>query len=328
MKRNVAIGVTLAVCMASFAQPSGSDQPAELGGSEFRDWPRSHIGTLADSLAGVLPGAFAANSQNFLDDALSGYNNSGADDVAVPACETWSVTLLEVAGSYSDPLSIGTAGPAVSVSVYVFLDSSGEPDTADYSGALYGFEGLNYTDVGSGDLSIPLPSPIQLPGGVSGSTYWIAVRVDLSVLVGGQWGWAETNIDLGANVSHWQQSAAGVLVGINDCVMDWKSRATCGLVGTNDQLAIRLEGWSATTCPPFPVCNASHGVDFTLSDHTFLDPELFEVCDTITVGPNLQVAGPGGDLTLRAGSRVVLDEGASVGIDGRLTIEIDPALVP
>jgi len=75
-------------------------------------------------------------------------------------------------------------------------------------------------------------------------------------------------------------------------------------------------------------CAATNGENLTLKDDTVTGIELFEVCDTITVGPNYQVAGPNGDLTLRAGNKVVLGEGASVGVDGRLRVENDPALVP
>jgi hypothetical protein len=76
------------------------------------------------------------------------------------------------------------------------------------------------------------------------------------------------------------------------------------------------------------LCAAANGESHTLRDDTVLDTQVFEVCDTITVGPNYQVVGPNGDLTLRAGVRVVLGDGFSVGVDGRLQIEIDLALVP
>ncbi|MBL4659159.1 MAG: hypothetical protein JKY19_02295 [Alcanivoracaceae bacterium] len=197
---------------------------------------------LTSSLGGVLPGATAANSQNYLDGVLGGYNNSGADDVNIPACESWSVNLVEVAGNYSDPLMVGSLGPAVSVSVYIFQDLPGEPDQIDYASALYVYEGLNYTEISTGDFRIDLPTDAILQGGLTGSTYWIAVRANLAILSGGQWGWSESAIDLGSNVSQWQQSNAGPLTGINDCVMDWKDRGTCALLGTNNQLAFALEG--------------------------------------------------------------------------------------
>ena len=198
--------------------------------------------TLADSLGGVPVAAFGVNSQNFLDSVLAGYNNSAADDVNIPACESWSVDVIEVAGTYFDPLMTGMLGPAVDVSVYIFEDLPGEPDTSDYANALYSYENLSYTDVGSGDFSIPLPSGTILEGGASGATYWVAVRANLAILSGGQWGWSESSVDLGSNVSQWQQSNAGVLTGINGCVMDWDNRTTCIPIGTNSELGMVLSG--------------------------------------------------------------------------------------
>ena len=197
---------------------------------------------LASSLGGIVPPATATNSQFYLDPPLAGYYNSGADDINIPACETWSVDVVEVAGNYSDPLLVGMQGPAVSVDVYIFGDSAGEPDTTDFSSASYVYEGLSYTDVGTGDFEIPLPSEAILQGGASGTTYWIAVRARLAVLVGGQWGWSESSIDLGSNVAQWQQQRAGPLTGVNGCVMDWMDRATCLVSGPENNLAFALGG--------------------------------------------------------------------------------------
>lgn len=79
---------------------------------------------------------------------------------------------------------------------------------------------------------------------------------------------------------------------------------------------------------PAPSCTASDGDNLTLKDDTVLNTQVFEVCDTIQVGPNYQVSGPYGNLTLRAGNAVVFRDGASVGVDGQLTVEIDGSLMP
>ena len=73
-------------------------------------------------------------------------------------------------------------------------------------------------------------------------------------------------------------------------------------------------------------CSAADGETLVLSDDTILDVRVFEVCDRITVGPNFAVAGPNGDLTLRAGNVVEARDGFSVLVDGRLTIVIGPSL--
>ncbi len=77
-----------------------------------------------------------------------------------------------------------------------------------------------------------------------------------------------------------------------------------------------------------PLCTASNGENLMLTDDTVLNTQVFEVCDTIEVGLNYQVAGPNGDLTLRAGIAVIFSDGASVGLDGQLTVEIDSSLIP
>jgi hypothetical protein len=74
------------------------------------------------------------------------------------------------------------------------------------------------------------------------------------------------------------------------------------------------------------LCEAADGEDLALSDDTVTGTEVYEVCGTLTVGTNFEVAGPSGDLTLRAGGQVVLDDGFSVGLDGELTVDNDASL--
>ncbi len=71
---------------------------------------------------------------------------------------------------------------------------------------------------------------------------------------------------------------------------------------------------------PAPVC-----ADLTLENQTVTTVELFEACGTIFAG-NGFVVGSTGDVTLRAGGSVVLQDGFSVQAGGSLDIEIDPAL--
>ena len=206
--------VGLVISHMSLSQQPVSKLPAfNLAESQTVSMQKGSV--LADSLSGVGLPAFAINSRSYLDLQLQGYNNAAADDVVVPACMSWSLHSIEVVGKYSDPLQIGQAGPAVNVSVYIFTDLPGEPDTIDYSGALYAYEGLNYTDVDLGDFQIQLPEGAILPGGSNGTTYWISVRANLAVLVGGRWNWTESTIDLGSNVSQWQQSESGPINSIN-----------------------------------------------------------------------------------------------------------------
>jgi uncharacterized repeat protein (TIGR01451 family) len=83
---------------------------------------------------------------------------------------------------------------------------------------------------------------------------------------------------------------------------------------------IQTSGDPATDELQIEICLAPDGENVTLQDDTVLDTQSFEVCKTIEVGPNYEVIGPQGFLTLRAGHAVIFRNGASVGIDGRLIV--------
>jgi len=61
----------------------------------------------------------------------------------------------------------------------------------------------------------------------------------------------------------------------------------------------------------------------TVANQTVSDNRIVEACDRVTAGPRL-VVDPSGDLTLRAGNRVVIENG--VVIQGRLAVIVDPLL--
>jgi len=61
----------------------------------------------------------------------------------------------------------------------------------------------------------------------------------------------------------------------------------------------------------------------TLSDDT-VEEELTEQSCRIQMGSNYYVTGPNGNLTLRAARYIKISDGFSVGMDGELTLEIDP----
>ena len=81
-----------------------------------------------------------------------------------------------------------------------------------------------------------------------------------------------------------------------------------------------------TVSVQYTSCAAPDGVSLLLEMHTVLGVELYEVCTTITAQNNFVVMGPLGDLTLRAGTSVVLGNGFTVTTNGELTVEIDPDL--
>lgn len=63
--------------------------------------------------------------------------------------------------------------------------------------------------------------------------------------------------------------------------------------------------------------------DLVLSDDAVMGTQIIEHCRNIVTGPNFAV---GGDLTLRAGTKIVLGNGTAVGTAALLTIGIDAAL--
>ena len=74
-------------------------------------------------------------------------------------------------------------------------------------------------------------------------------------------------------------------------------------------------------------CDAIGCSILSLSDET-IDAEVTEESCRIDVGPNYQVSGPSGDLTLRAGREIRVGNGFEVGLDGTATFELDPLLLP
>lgn len=74
-------------------------------------------------------------------------------------------------------------------------------------------------------------------------------------------------------------------------------------------------------------CSAISCGLLALSNETIEAVTSRESCQ-IAAGPNYTVAGPSGDLTLRAGKQVRLANGFSVAAGGQLTVELDSGLLP
>ena len=199
--------------------------------------------TLFSTFSGIRPPAINTNSQNYLDPVLGGYFNAVADDFTVPAGELWGIQEVRVVGKYS-AIGGSTAGPAVSVNVYILRDSGGFPDTDNLSDG-YAAEGIAYTDdTGSGDFTLLLPgSGVNLPGG----TYWLVVQTNQAVITEGSWGWTETTTIEGSPAV-WMQERSGVFPGVDGC-LTWDTRAACGVAGTELDMAFELLGFSMGTGP-------------------------------------------------------------------------------
>lgn len=75
-------------------------------------------------------------------------------------------------------------------------------------------------------------------------------------------------------------------------------------------------------------CLAPDGEFLTVQDQTIVSTQEFVVCNTFTGGPNLTVIGPDGHLIVRAGVAAEFGEGFFIGVDGQLTVSIEPILLP
>lgn len=94
-------------------------------------------------------------------------------------------------------------------------------------------------------------------------------------------------------------------------------------ISSNDPVEPKADrlvlGTTPTSCPA--------PEDLVVSNVTLTTTVTVVGCNTITAGPNAHVETPG-DVTLRAGTEVALEDDFSVGSDATLTIEIDSSLGP
>ncbi|MDJ0836044.1 MAG: IPTL-CTERM sorting domain-containing protein [Acidobacteriota bacterium] len=249
--RKMLIGSIFAFGLCAFAQLPLKPGAADFTAPNLPD--RGGLTTLVDSITGgFTDGTFATNSQDFTDaapPAVADYYNAVSDDFFVPACDTWSVTRLSVAGNYFDGIGLmdPVLGPAESINVYIYATGGTEPNTTDISGgALISYEGLNYNEVGAGDFDIELPTPMILDGGAAGTTYWITFQANQSISNASQWGWTLSTIDNGSNDAVWIQQSNLVLIP-TDCVVgvdDWDTLAACAVNGgeTKTDVAFAMLG--------------------------------------------------------------------------------------
>jgi photosystem II stability/assembly factor-like uncharacterized protein/subtilisin-like proprotein convertase family protein len=167
-------------------------------------------------------------SQNF-EAANATFSNQGADDFTVPANTSWSVTQVNVTGSYS------IAGVPTSINVFFYSNSGsnlpGVP-VATFNNV------TTYTGAG-GAFNITLPSTLVLTAG----TYWVSVQVNMSFATSGQWYW---NTYGGTNVGSeraWQNPGGGFATPCNG----WGYGATGCAVGTLRNHVFTIFGSSVST---------------------------------------------------------------------------------
>jgi hypothetical protein len=191
------------------------------------EWIPAHRAILYEQMANA--GTNSLTSQNF-EASLDIYDNQGADDFIVPVGETWSIESVDVLGVYYN----GT-GPAVSVNVWFYNNSSGFPGTA-------AAEILNIVPSGglaTGAFTITFTPAVVLPEG----TYWLSVQCNMDFATGGQWGWTE---QLQSTMeSAWRNPGGG----FGTPCTNWGYRVTNCAVGSAPyyDFSFRLNGTSSTS---------------------------------------------------------------------------------
>ncbi|MGH6877092.1 MAG: hypothetical protein ACREHV_06885 [Rhizomicrobium sp.] len=123
----------------------------------------------------------AISSQNFTSGSNTAFDDSGADDFVVPKGQTWTVTEVDVTGTYSNG-----SGPAASENVIFYKNDKKEKTPGK------ALKGGTFTDLdcsGSPSFSCPLGKGVKLKAG----HYWVAVVANCSETSCGQWFWELNN---------------------------------------------------------------------------------------------------------------------------------------
>jgi hypothetical protein len=97
-----------------------------------------------------------------------------ADDVTVPANDSWEIARVYARGAYFN----GT-GPAASVNVAFLADGTGAPGTPIAS---CNYVALTSLVDSAGEFTITLPSACQLSGGTVGTRYWLVVQARMEMI--------------------------------------------------------------------------------------------------------------------------------------------------
>jgi hypothetical protein len=162
------------------------------------------------------------NSQNF-ESQYDIYDNSGADDFAVPTGTIWHVTSVDVTGVYYNG-----SGPCRDETVTFYKSSHGVPGLVKKTVTVAG------TDSGG---SFNIPVTVKLKGGATKpKKYWVGVVCNMDFGVGGQWGWETRSVKGGKYNGKWQNPGNGFGTG---CVT-WMDVQTC--VGYGPDWMFAIEG--------------------------------------------------------------------------------------
>jgi hypothetical protein len=147
--------------------------------------------------------------------ANSSFDCRAADDFSVPAVDIqWDLVGVLVLGGYIQ-------GPGLTpfLDLELFPDAGGVPGAAASCSYLGLVSGVDFIDDGAGSFDITLPATCSLPAG----DYWLSVRADMDLGMGGQWLWGERAVQSGATFA-WENPPDGFGTG---CVA-WTPANACG----------------------------------------------------------------------------------------------------
>ena len=161
---------------------------------------------------------YGLNSQNYGSN-MTGYNDAGADDFAIPSGQTWRIAEVDVTGAY-----FNGSGPSSSEAVTFYSNRKHRPYRI-YRGTFT----LNCTD-NNGSFQCILPKLVKLPSG----TWWVSVVANCDFVGGcGEWDWTE-NTTVQNNEATWENPG-----GSGKCT-SWEPLHVCG--GSPADLAFDLIG--------------------------------------------------------------------------------------
>src|SRR5438093_5987184 len=181
---------------------------------------------LYDQINNPAPTPGGVTSQDF-EAAFDPFDSFAADDIVVPAGQTWTITEVDVAGEYSSG-----GGPAASFHVFFYSD------TATLPGALVATRLAN-PYVNGANANITLTSPVILTPG----TYWVAVQARQDDVPAGQWFW-DNRLVISNSGAAWQNPANGFGTGCTT----YGRKTTCLPTQNGPDQLFRLVGTLGGVC--------------------------------------------------------------------------------
>jgi hypothetical protein len=164
-------------------------------------------------------------SQNYTSGTYAVDDNQGADDFVVPKGKTWTVTEVDVSGTYLD----GNGLPAASENVFFYMDNKGVPGSPVKKGR---FTNVSGTD-SNGDFAIPLGKMgVKLKAG----RYWVSIVANCDYMAGcGAWAW-DTRSPIIGDDAMWREP------GLTTGCKAWGTLTTC--LGDAGDFMFALKGKS------------------------------------------------------------------------------------